>query len=124
MGKYPKQDCVFCDYQGVILGKFQHAFVIEPLDPVTKGHKLVIPFVHVQDATDIPWLTGKVFEYASEVSLWTWGAANLITSIGPDATQSVMHLHVHVVPRKHNDGLKLPWTDQKKVVHPIERSTS
>ena len=39
-------------------------------------------------------------------------AANLITSKGREATQSVFHLHVHVVPRAAGDGLPLPWTPQ------------
>ncbi|OHT47970.1 hypothetical protein BKG71_25700 [Mycobacteroides chelonae] len=40
--------------------------------------------------------------------------ANVITSIGPDATQTVFHTHIHVVPRRENDGLHLPWTGQVK----------
>lgn len=36
--------------------------------------------------------------------------SNLITSAGAEATQSVFHLHVHIVPRGENDGLALPWT--------------
>lgn len=39
-------------------------------------------------------------------------AANLITSKGADATQSVYHLHVHIAPRQADDGLHLPWTSQ------------
>jgi histidine triad (HIT) family protein len=38
--------------------------------------------------------------------------ANIITSIGRVATQSVFHLHVHIVPRHEGDGLCLPWTGQ------------
>jgi diadenosine tetraphosphate (Ap4A) HIT family hydrolase len=36
---------------------------------------------------------------------------NLITSVGMLATQSVKHLHIHVVPRHPNDTLRLPWGD-------------
>ncbi|MEU3978362.1 HIT family protein [Streptomyces bacillaris] len=39
-------------------------------------------------------------------------AANLITSKGAEATQSVYHLHVHIVPRRDGDNLPLPWTPQ------------
>jgi len=38
------------------------------------------------------------------------GPCNVITSVGREATQSVFHLHVHVVPRREGDGLALPWT--------------
>ncbi len=37
---------------------------------------------------------------------------NLITSKGEAATQSVFHLHVHIVPRQEGDRLPLPWTPQ------------
>jgi histidine triad (HIT) family protein len=37
---------------------------------------------------------------------------NLSTSKGEAATQSVFHLHVHVVPRQEGDRLPLPWTPQ------------
>ena len=45
-----------------------------------------------------------------------YGAAscNLITSVGAAATQTVKHLHIHIVPRHEGDGLHLPWTEQKK----------
>jgi histidine triad (HIT) family protein len=36
---------------------------------------------------------------------------NLITSQGAAATQTVMHLHLHLVPRTDGDGLKLPWSE-------------
>jgi diadenosine tetraphosphate (Ap4A) HIT family hydrolase len=38
--------------------------------------------------------------------------ANIITSIGPAASQTVMHTHLHIVPRTEGDGLHLPWTGQ------------
>ncbi len=45
-------------------------------------------------------------ELAAEV-----GDCNVITSRGAAATQTVRHLHVHVVPRRQGDGILLPWTD-------------
>jgi len=42
--------------------------------------------------------------------------ANIITSIGSAATQTVMHAHIHIVPRAEGDGLKLPWADQFRCV--------
>ena len=37
---------------------------------------------------------------------------NVITSAGRAATQTVMHLHFHLVPREPGDGLMLPWSDK------------
>lgn len=42
------------------------------------------------------------------------GACNLIASRGPEATQSVYHLHLHLIPRLKHDGLALPWTGQEE----------
>lgn len=85
------------------------ATVIAPLNPVTDGHVLVIPPYHVRDAIENPDVTGATMEVAVRYARRV-GQCNLITSVGPDATQSVWHLHIHVVPRRPNDGLILPWT--------------
>lgn len=115
-----RDGCVFCDYAGPkpvlarlgleVGGLGEPAFVIEPLEPVTHGHRLLVPNRHVADALEDPELTGQVFaaaaRYAARRGLH---ACNLITSVGREATQTVFHLHVHVVPRVLGDGLSLPW---------------
>jgi histidine triad (HIT) family protein len=106
--------CPFCE---IVTGRapatkvreWGDVLAIEPLRPVTPGHVLVIPTRHVPDAGFAPWVTGRVFECAAEM-IDEVGPANLITSAGEAATQTVMHLHVHLVPRRDGDGLKLPWT--------------
>lgn len=89
---------------------------VRPLNPITPGHLLVIHREHTDSAAD--GLKGPT--YASECMHFAAGyvrkqgiQANIITSIGPDATQSVMHTHLHVVPRTEGDGLPLPWTPQQ-----------
>lgn len=114
-------NCPFCDYIGPssVIAEWLTGeggvFVIEPIKPVTLGHALVIPRRHVADALEDPLLTGEVMRLASVYarSLLHSGlhAFNIITSVGEPATQSVRHLHVHVVPRKRHDGLALPWTE-------------
>lgn len=84
----------------------------EPLNPVTRWHMLFIPATHVPDATTDPALSAAVM---AAVSLWAKHErehANIITSIGSLATQTVPHLHLHYVPRTDGDGLHLPWTGQ------------
>jgi histidine triad (HIT) family protein len=86
----------------------------EPLNPVTPGHRLFVPRDHVVDALDQPHITAHVMQYAA---VWAnqmeMGPCNLITSCGREATQSVFHLHIHLVPRHDGDGLHLPWTGQQ-----------
>jgi histidine triad (HIT) family protein len=76
---------------------------------VTAGHVLVLPKTHVPDVAADPLVSAatmrRVAELAAEV-----GDCNVITSRGAAATQTVRHLHVHVVPRRHGDGILLPWT--------------
>jgi histidine triad (HIT) family protein len=86
--------------------------VFEPRHPVTPGHLLVIPMHHVPSAVYDPEATGVVFEAAAAVLAMSGKPGNLITSVGAAATQTVQHLHVHVVPRREGDGLHLPWTGQ------------
>lgn len=86
--------------------------VFEPLNPVVPGHLLVVPFRHVHDALADPEVTAYTMAYAAEVAT---PDCNLITSVGPAATQTVPHLHVHIVPRREGDGLMLPWTGQHDV---------
>jgi len=107
-------DCPFC--KRAAAGEYDthvHGIVsFEPLNPVVPGHRLVVPMQHVEDAGEAPWLTGQVFAEAARLARVLDGDWNLITSAGPDATQTVRHLHVHIVPRSAGDGLHLPWTGQ------------
>lgn len=111
----PVNDCPFCariksgDYDEELSLPGSVA-VFEPLNPVTPGHLLVVPFRHVRDAAVNGHVTGVVMEHAARL-IGNFGIqANIITSIGPLATQSVFHLHAHVIPRREGDGLALPWT--------------
>lgn len=104
--------CVFCDrieredYDGVQ----RDVASFQPLNPVTVGHRLFVPLLHVADAMEKPWVTGQVMEVAAGYARALNVDCNLITSVGPAATQTVFHLHVHYVPRREGDGLALPWT--------------
>lgn len=103
--------CVFCR---MFDGKPDVFMDIEPLNPVVKGHRIVIPREHCIDFTDMPYTTARTVEYAAIRAKEIGGAFNLITSKGKAATQSVFHLHVHLVPRKEGDDLLLPWSNQIK----------
>jgi histidine triad (HIT) family protein len=108
-------DCVFCkiaDYEAPadFVERWESGFAIRPLNPVTEGHILVIPNAHRVDFADDPEVTELVAYYAAELADRLGGDFNLITSKGPAATQTVAHLHMHLVPRREGDGLALPWT--------------
>lgn len=107
--------CVFCqiargEAPATVVREWPETIAIRPRGGgVNDGHVLVLPRVHVADA-GVDWLvTGRTMARAAEL-MAEHEAANLITSRGVAATQSVFHLHVHVVPRETGDGLALPWT--------------
>lgn len=110
-------ECPFC--HRVAAGEYMveasndHAVVFAPLEPVTEGHLLVVSRLHVESAAHSSYITSRVMEWAVEV-VAHMGDCNIITSIGEAATQTVRHLHLHLVPRTRNDGLKLPWTEQAR----------
>ena len=116
-GNAPGPDCPFC--ARIAAGEYDagsgYAVTFEPLNPVVAGHRLFVSRRHCADALQWPIVTGKVMEYAA---LWAVGhqmaPCNFITSCGTVATQSVFHLHIHLVPRSDGDGLALPWTGQQR----------
>lgn len=90
-----------------------YVFKVTPLNPVTPGHELFLPVSHVMHAAVVPNVTGLVMEAASRwAKRFPTQPFNLITSAGTAATQTIHHLHVHYVPRRPDDGLLLPWTNQ------------
>lgn len=112
------RDCPFC--KRIAAREFDRAYghdaasgavVFEPLNPVTPGHLLVVPMSHVEDVAQSPWVSSQAM-FAAAIEASKHEAVNVITSRGAVATQTVRHLHIHIVPRREGDGLHLPWTDR------------
>lgn len=109
--------CPFCEIvagraRAKIVEEWSQVLAIIPLKPVVRGHVLVIPKIHVTDFTTDPDVSALTMRCAAELVMGM-GSYNLITSKGRPATQSVFHLHLHLVPRAENDGLALPWYSGK-----------
>jgi histidine triad (HIT) family protein len=107
--------CVFCDIvngsaPAKIVQRWPEAIAIVPLAPVVAGHLLVISTAHVRDALEDPDVSAAALRRAAEIAPHP---CNLITNVGREATQSVWHLHWHIVPRAVDDGLALPWYSGK-----------
>ena len=108
-------DCVFCAIvanaaPARVVRRWPESVAIVPLNPVTDGHVIVLPHAHIEGAAFDPVLAGLVATRAAHYAASNHGSYNLITSVGDAATQTIYHLHWHVVPRWPGDGLKLPWS--------------
>lgn len=84
--------------------------VILDINPVEKGHSLVISKTAYPDFTDCPAdRLGHMMEIAQKVDLKlrsTLGCdgTNILINNGPAAGQEIPHLHIHVIPRYKDDG--------------------
>lgn len=108
-------DCLFC---GIIAGTIDATLVLEDervvgfLDvrPVFKGHVLLVPRQHLVTLTDLPEaLVVPLFGAARRVGnaiTSGLGAQGTFVAMNNVVSQSVAHLHVHVVPRTKGDGLR------------------
>ena len=110
-------DCPFC--ARIAAGEYDYFNVsnvaFRPLNPVTPGHFLAVPRKHVQHALEAPSRAASALAFAAHLANeMDLTDCNFITSAGAVASQTVFHLHVHVVPRREGDGLALPWTGQKR----------
>lgn len=106
--------CAFCDIAAgtapaTIVTEWPDAIAVLPRRRgCTPGHTLVIPRVHVAHAGVDPAVTAVTMARAAELAA-RLDSFNIITNAGAAATQTVPHLHVHVVPRVLGDKLALPW---------------
>jgi histidine triad (HIT) family protein len=108
-------DCLFC---GIVAGTVPAFKVVDSPDgvgfldirPVFKGHVLVAPRDHVVTLPDLstaslPGYFGLVQRVAAAVPA-ALGAQGTFVAINNIVSQSVPHLHTHVVPRTKGDGLR------------------
>ncbi len=109
--------CVFCRIaSGELPGNIVHrdARVVAFLDasPLFLGHTLVMPTDHVATLDDLaPDLIAPLFEVVRRTSIAVQralGAGGSFVAVNTRVSQSVPHLHAHVVPRTEGDGLFSP----------------
>lgn len=110
-----KNTCLFCK---IIRGEVQSHIVFEDkvalafLDhrPLFPGHCLLVPKVHHETLVDLPvdllnplFKNAQLLARAVEQSL---AAEGTFVAMNNRVSQSVPHLHIHIVPRRQKDGLK------------------
>ena len=112
--------CIFCK---IANGEIPSNTIYEDDDfrvildngPATKGHALVLPKSHYADLFEIPEekAAGAVKVAKKVAGLMkeklSCAGLNLVQNNGSVAGQTVMHFHLHVIPRYENDGQKILW---------------
>lgn len=110
------EDCIFCK---IVKGEEKSNKVYETdkilaildVNPISKGHLLVIPKEHYKDIFDISETILKEIiisiKKISEMVKENLGArgVNILHASREEAQQSVFHFHIHLVPRYKDDGL-------------------
>ncbi len=113
-------ECAFCqivrgERPARVVGESPDALAFFPPRPVCPGHTIVIPKTHIRDL----WADGSVPAAGLMQAVIRTGQAirralrpegmNLISSAGQAASQTVFHLHLHVVPRWSGDPIGTIW---------------
>lgn len=113
-------DCIFCKIVAGTIPCFrvhEDAATLAFLDinPVNPGHVLVIPRSHApnlvaSDERDLAAVMASARRVAAAIEkVLAPAGINLLQANGPGAAQSVMHFHLHVIPRLTADDLKMNW---------------
>lgn len=114
-------DCAFCeivegdDPDAREVYRDERVMAFFPTEPAALGHTLVIPLRHIPDIWSLDVKTG---DDLSRVTIRLAGAIreavrpdglNVIQSNGEAATQTVRHLHIHLLPRWEDDSIGPIW---------------
>lgn len=115
-------DCIFCK---IVAGKIpaelvyenEHTFAFLDINPNSFGHTLVLPKQHHENIFDMPpAVVCEVYTTVQKIAraLEKTGAegVNIIANNNIAAGQIVFHAHVHVIPRKTDDGFT-HWPQKK-----------
>ena len=106
------EDCIFCNKTNCkVISSTKHFFIIrDTAYPVTKHHTLIITHRHVDDYFDLNKeeindldeilknQKRELKQLDKDIS-----AFNIGVNIGRDAGQSIMHCHIHLIPRRKGD---------------------
>lgn len=109
------RDCVFCqivkgEAPGYLVFEDEMSMAFLDQRPLFPGHMLLIPKEHYETLGDLPLeLVGPLFANARLLAQAVergLEAEGSFVAINNRVSQSVPHLHIHIVPRRRRDGLK------------------
>jgi histidine triad (HIT) family protein len=123
----PTATCVFCaiirgETPAAVILETEHLLAFLDIRPLFRGHTLLVPKAHLRLLSDLPaalaaefLTTAQRLERGVEDGLGAAGSMVLVNNV---VSQSVPHLHLHVIPRNFKDGLRF-WLGPR---HPYENA--
>ena len=114
------RDCLFCkiisgELPGTTVDSDELTVSFMDINPVTRGHALVVPRNHSRDVHDMSGddlaavtLAAQRLAARARDALGA-GGVNILNFSGRAAWQTVFHFHLHVIPRYDEDPLRLQW---------------
>lgn len=110
--------CIFCELihgggEVSICYEDSQALAFMDIQPVNPGHVLVVPRAHYDSLVDMPAdLIRHLFDVSTQLApivrrLADADGLNIIVNSGASAGQDVFHYHVHVIPRRADDGFSV-----------------
>jgi histidine triad (HIT) family protein len=110
-----EENCLFCrivsgEVAAVVVYEDENALAFLDHRPLFPGHTLLVPRKHYETLADLPATqVGPLFKDAQLLSRAVESAMEAegsFVAMNNRVSQSVPHLHVHIVPRRRKDGLK------------------
>ena len=113
-------NCIFCKLANGVFPtrtvyEDESFRVILDLGPATKGHALILPKSHAANLYELPDdMAAKVLPLAKKIATQMkeklgCDGLNLVQNNGEVAGQTVMHFHLHLIPRYEGDGQNILW---------------
>ncbi len=113
-------NCIFCKLANGVFPtrtvyEDESFRVILDLGPATKGHALILPKSHAANLYELPDdVAAKVLPLAKKIATQMkeklgCDGLNLVQNNGEVAGQTVMHFHLHLIPRYEGDGQNILW---------------
>ncbi len=118
------KDCIFCkiisgDVPSFTIYEDEVYKVILDRFPATEGHALILPKPHCQDIFDMSEeIATGIYPLAKKIAVLLKKATgadgiNIVQNNGEASGQAVFHFHLHLIPRKYGDGVKLNQTSRQ-----------